>query len=164
MTMATETFCPTGECIWDNIGGKRVEWCGPCGEHMSRTVTLEEVRAAMPPPPSHELVPQHTCQYGGGDVCVECLLDEDRVLESEPAPVTDALANKMRREVEIHVDMAGEDELSNDILALLADLARYQEALRRWDDHLEGCSGMPACICGFAEARALLGEAHDDRP
>jgi hypothetical protein len=26
-----ENPCPTGECVWDMIGGKRVEWCNECG-------------------------------------------------------------------------------------------------------------------------------------
>lgn len=26
------------------------------------------------------LPPQHTCQYGGSDVCVECLLEQDEAL------------------------------------------------------------------------------------
>ena len=25
-----ENPCSTGECVWDNIGGKRVDWCRDC--------------------------------------------------------------------------------------------------------------------------------------
>ena len=42
---------------------------------------------------------------------------------------------------------------------LLADRTRYQEVLRKWDDHLSGCMFFldgAVCECGYAEARALL--------
>jgi len=44
---ASDSYCPTGECVWDNIGGSRVEWCGPCGEHLGQPVDGEDVNAAL---------------------------------------------------------------------------------------------------------------------
>ena len=49
-------------------------------------------------------------------------------------------------------------------LRIIADRTRYREVLQKWDDHLSGCVFfMPgaACECGYAEARALLGEVPD---
>jgi hypothetical protein len=51
---ASETYCPTGECLWDSASEnrRRAKWCGPCEEHFGETASLEEVRAAMQGQPS----------------------------------------------------------------------------------------------------------------
>ena len=65
-------------------------------------------------------------------------------MANKPAPVTDA-----------------EHLCLDTVLSLHEELARYREVLRLWNDHLPGCSGSPRCECGYAEARALLGEVPD---
>lgn len=30
LTEFPENPCGTGECVWDNIGGQRIEWCTEC--------------------------------------------------------------------------------------------------------------------------------------
>ncbi len=39
-----ENPCPTGECVWDNIGGKRVEYCGECGPALRERCRVAENR------------------------------------------------------------------------------------------------------------------------
>ena len=87
-------------------------------------------------------------------------------MANKPAPVTDAEAEEWQNWAEEDVDgVEGSDGVEGNhdemFLRLLADRARYREVLRLWDDHLPGCSGSPRCECGYAEARALLGEVQD---
>ena len=87
-------------------------------------------------------------------------------MANKPAPVTDAEAEEWQNWAEEDVDgVEGSDGVEGNhdemFLRLLADRARYREVLRLWDDHLPGCSGSPRCECGYAEARALLGEVPD---
>ena len=77
-------------------------------------------------------------------------------MPNKPAPVTDAEAETWQG---IYQDLYDGRQLA--IQRLLADRTRYREVLRLWDDHLPGCSGSPRCECGYAEARALLGEVPD---
>ena len=87
-------------------------------------------------------------------------------MANKPAPVTDAEAEEWQNWAEEDVDgVEGSDGVEGNhdemFLRLLADRTRYREVLRLWDDHLPGCSGSPRCECGYAEARALLGEVQD---
>ena len=75
-------------------------------------------------------------------------------MPNKPVPVTDAEAETWH---ERYSDQAGRNVYASPIvLRLIADRARYREALRLWDDHLPGCSGSPRCKCGLEEAQALL--------
>ena len=49
--------------------------------------------------------------------------------EPGQAGVPDALERRLRNEVSIHVSLSGEDELSRDILAVLADRAHDRERI-----------------------------------
>ena len=77
-------------------------------------------------------------------------------MTNKPAPVTDA------DEPERWPQECESVTTSWHMSRFLADRNRYREALRLWDDHLPGCSGSPRCECGYAEARALLGEVPDE--
>ena len=99
-------------------------------------------------------------------------------MPNKPAPVTDAVLAELLAELlaaaskGCNVTTASIpdggcpscDAVSR-LRALAPDLAqeliRLREVLRLWDDHLPGCSGSPRCECGYAEARALLGEVQD---
>ena len=93
--------------------------------------------------------------------------------EPGQAGVTDALERRLRNEVSIHVSLSGEDELSRDILALLADRTQREERITKLEKALEHWGGdgkhmgiskvdpvtCPSCV----KARALLGEVQDDQ-
>ncbi len=86
----------------------------------------------------------------------------------------EALVEKLRREVKIHIAMVGEDELSNDILTVLADRTRYEKRIGELEDGLreilpsdsELFNSAPSyrpyimdmTLGEWRKARALLGE------
>ena len=59
-------------------------------------------------------------------------------MANKPASVTNALERRLRNEVSIHVSLSGEDELSRDILALLADRTRDKERITELEAALPG--------------------------